>query len=168
MVRALAAKHDEHVGHLLWEVSSRATAIAEARLAGSALSLPSLGVLDVIAETPGIAIAEIARRSPKTQQAISQVVARLEKLGLVERRLVGARTIGLHLTPAGVRAQAEGAQTEVACERELEGILGHDRYERLRKALLDVRSLLHPAAAARPARTASSTSRSRPRRKARR
>jgi DNA-binding MarR family transcriptional regulator len=137
------AHHHENVGHLLWEVSSRVSALAEARLSlTSSLTLPSLGMLDIIADSPGISIAEIARRAPKSQQAVSQVVARLEKIGLVERKLAGARTIGLHLTAAGNRVHAEGAALEVAFEKELELMLGRDRYERLRKTLLEARPLI--------------------------
>lgn len=134
-------KHDEHLGHLLWELSARVNVLAEAALAKTELSRPSHGMLDVIHATPGIAIAEIARVMPKTQQAVSQIVARLESLGLVERKLVG-RAIGLYLTPAGLKARNEGAAAELAFEKQLEAALGHDKYERLRKQLMDARGAL--------------------------
>lgn len=123
--------------------------LTEAAFEGSALSRPSLGMLDVIAASPGIGIAEIARTVPKTQQAVSQVVARLEALGMVERKLVGRRTIGLYLTPAGTRARNEGQAAEVAFEREMAAAFGRARYERLRKVLLEVRPVLVELARAR-------------------
>lgn len=140
--RSHMPKHHEHVGHLLWEMFSRVTALGEYRFSKLDLSRPSLGLLDVIATEPGISIAEIARQQPKTQQAISQVVARLESIGLVERKLVKGRTIGLYLTAAGTRARNEGAAAEVAFEKELEAILGRDKYERLRKVLRETRPAL--------------------------
>lgn len=140
-------EHHEHLGHLLWEVFSRISALGEARFSKLELSRPSLGLLDVIATQPGISIAEIARQQPKTQQAISQVVARLESIGMVERKLVKGRTIGLYLTTLGTKARNEGAAAELAFEKELEALLGKDKYERLRKQLLDVRAPLIEAMA---------------------
>ena len=136
------AKHEDHLGHLLWELSARVAAIGEDQLTAIGLSRSSLGMLDIVATSPGIGIAEIARRVPKTQQAVSQVVARLETLGLLERRLIGPRAIGLFLTAAGTKQRDAGAAAELAAERELEAALGRGRYDRLRAALIDVRPVL--------------------------
>jgi DNA-binding MarR family transcriptional regulator len=141
-------KHDELVGHLLWELSTRMS-LLDVAFEGSPLSRPSVGMLNVIATSPGIGIAEITRHALKTQQAVSQVVARLESLGLVERRLVGKRTIGLYLTPAGTRAHHEGLAAEAAFERTMAAAFGRERYERLRKVLLDARPVLVELAAQR-------------------
>ena len=84
----------------------RVTLLGDAEFAGSGLTLPAVGALDMIATWPGSTVAELSRRSPKTPQAISQVVARLERLGYVERRLGPGRGVGLYITEAGSTARA--------------------------------------------------------------
>ena len=92
--------------HLLWAVSVRTSALGEAALAETPLTLAGLGLLENVNARPGITIAEIARRAPQTQQALSQIAARLDRLGYLERRLAaGGRGVGLHLSPAGARAR---------------------------------------------------------------
>jgi DNA-binding MarR family transcriptional regulator len=130
------------LGHLLWEVSARTSALGEAALTATPLTLPSIGLLDQVATQPGITIAEIARRSPKSQQAISQVAARLEKLGFLERRLANSRGIALHITASGARARAQGNAIERAFETQLEDALGSDRYDRLRHLLEEMRTIV--------------------------
>jgi DNA-binding MarR family transcriptional regulator len=123
------------LGRLLWDVSTRTSALGETALAGTPLSLSALGVLDWIADHPGITIAQITRRSPTTQQAISQVAARLQKLGLIERRLSGGRGVGLYITATGRRVHAQGNQMRRQFEQGLREALGDDRYDGLRRLL---------------------------------
>ena len=130
------------LGHLLWEVSARTSVLGEAALADSPLTLPSVGLLDQVATQPGITIAEIARRMPKTQQAVSQVAARLERLGFIERRVANGRSAALYITDAGARARAEANAIEQASEARLESALGPDRYERLRALLEEAREVV--------------------------
>ena len=95
------------IGHLLWEVETRVSLLGEAGLGDTPLTLPALGLLDMVSLWPGSTVGELSRRTPKTQQAISQIVSRLEKLGYIERRLGGAtelvsgrdRWIGVHKLP---------------------------------------------------------------------
>lgn len=133
------------LGHLLWEVSARTSALGEAALAATPLTFPSLGVLDQITSQPGITIAEIARRLPTSQQATSQVAARLEKLGFIERRVASGRSIGLHVTAAGAAARAAGNAIEATFEAELETTLGAERYAELRRLLDEARAILAAA-----------------------
>jgi DNA-binding MarR family transcriptional regulator len=130
------------LGHLLWETWARAALLGEAGLADTSLTLPSLGVLDAISTWPGITVAEISRRTPKTQQAISQVVARLEKLGYLERRLRPGRGVGLHITPAGKKAHREGNAREETLEQHLRDLLGTNRHNQLRMLLEEACQLL--------------------------
>jgi DNA-binding MarR family transcriptional regulator len=130
------------LGHLLWETWARAALLGEAGLADTSLTLPSLGVLDAISTWPGITVAEISRRTPKTQQAISQVVARLEKLGYVERRLRPGRGVGLHVTRAGEKAHREGNAREEILEQHLLDLLGSERHNQLRMLLEQACQLL--------------------------
>jgi DNA-binding MarR family transcriptional regulator len=131
---------------LLWEVSAYAEMLGEAALADTPLSLPSSGMLQAVLGEPGITVAEMSRRMPKTQQAISQVTARLEKLGLLERRLGSGRGHGLFVTEAG----RELAELGISRERELEDrmatVLGDERYAHLRRLLSESRTLLREEA----------------------
>lgn len=99
------------------------------------LSRPSLGVLRLVGHTPGITASEIARVAFKTQQAASQITARLERHGYIERRLGAGRGVGLHITPAGERAVEQGIRAVRAADRQLASVLGADVHAQLREAL---------------------------------
>ncbi len=103
--------------------------------ADTELTLALAGTLDEIGTTPGATAADIARRGVKTQQAISQLVAKGEALGYVERRVGPGRGVGLYLTPAGEAARADGIAREDQLERALAELLGSDVYEQLADAL---------------------------------
>ncbi len=128
-----------HLRHLLWDVSSRTVLLGEAALAGTPLTLPAVGLLDAIGSQPGVTIAEISRRLPTSQQAVSQLAARLERLGLIERHVAGGRSSALHLTEAGRAARVQGRTIELALEARLEEALGTERYDRLRELLEEAR-----------------------------
>src|SRR5579875_1926886 len=72
---------------LLWEVTTYAILLEEETLADTPLTVASSKLLQSVSCEPGITVAELARRIPKSPQAISRIVARLEKLGFVERRV---------------------------------------------------------------------------------
>jgi DNA-binding MarR family transcriptional regulator len=132
----------DQLNDLLWEVTTYVELMGEAALADTPLTLPSSGLLVSVLEEPGITVAEMSRRIPKTQQAISQVVARLEKLGLIERRLGSGRGVGLFLTETGREMAATGRRREREHEERLRKRLGAERYEQLRTLLLDSRAIL--------------------------
>jgi DNA-binding MarR family transcriptional regulator len=127
---------------LLWEVSAYAEMRGEAALADLGLTLPSNGLLDAIVNEPGVTVAEMSRRIPKTQQAISQVVTRLERGGFVERRVGSGRGVGLYPTEAGRAISAHGVERELGAEAEMRELLGDERYESLRALLLEARPIL--------------------------
>jgi DNA-binding MarR family transcriptional regulator len=137
--------HKDQLNDLLWETTTYVELMGEAALADTPLTLASSGMLAGVLAEPGITVAEMARRMPKTQQAISQVAARVEKLGLLERRLGAGRGVGLFVTDAG-RALAE---TGLAHERELDarlrGLLGDERYDELARLLRESRAILREA-----------------------
>jgi DNA-binding MarR family transcriptional regulator len=130
---------------LLWQVTAYTHLMGEAALAGTPLTVASSSMLIAVLEEPGMTVAEISRRIPKTQQTLSQVVARLEKLGLIERRLGPGRGVGLHVTDAG----REMAQIAVAREQELTArlreLLGHQRSTALTELLRESRAILQEA-----------------------
>lgn len=135
---------DAMLSDLLWEVSSYVELLSEAELADLPITTASSGMLMTVYAEPGVTVAELARRKPKSPQAISQVVARLEKLGLVERRVRRGRGVGLHLTAEG-RTMAEVAfERERAADERLVAILGKKNHDALRQLLLESRGLLRP------------------------
>lgn len=135
---------DMFLAHLLWEVSTRIGLLGDARLSEQGLTFAASGLLDTVAAEPGITVAGIARRSPKSPQAVSQVAARLEKLGHVERRLGSGRGVGLYITPSGEKLRKQGSAAEAAFDDELKALLG-DRAEELRTLLADARARLRDA-----------------------
>jgi DNA-binding MarR family transcriptional regulator len=132
----------QQLNDLLWEVTTYAELIGEAALADTPLTLPSSGLLAYIDNEPGITVAEMSRRIPKTQQAISQVAARLEKLGYLERRLGPGRGVGLHATAAGHEMADQARRREAEIETRMSGLLGRERYDQLRRLLIESRAIL--------------------------
>ena len=130
---------------LLWEVTAYTEMLGEAALADTPLSLPSNGMLETVVREPGVTVAEVARRLPKSQQAISQVVARLERLGYIERRVGSGRGVGLYATEAGRVASREGVARERQLEEQLREMLGAGRFAALRDLLRESRESLRQA-----------------------
>lgn len=136
------AEYDERLASLLWEVSARVSALGEAALQTHSVSRATLGMLNVIHRHPGISAAEIARRLPVTQQSVSQLVTRLVRVGLVDRRVGPGRGFGLHLTAHGAKTRSAGDAADVTYERGLEDIFGTKRYEELRSMLRDANAVV--------------------------
>lgn len=124
-----------HVHHLLWECYARMVPLADELFADGELTLSLAGTLDMVGTWPGCTAAELSRRSPKTQQAISQLVAKLEKLGYVERRVGSGRGVGLYLTATGQAAQADGNRREEQLELRLRELLGDADHAQLGELL---------------------------------
>jgi DNA-binding MarR family transcriptional regulator len=131
--------------NLLWQVAAYTHLMGEETFAGTPLTVASGSMLVAVLEQPGLTVAEFSRRIPKTQQTLSQVVARLEKLGLIERRLGAGRGVGLYLTVAG-REMAEDAVTrEQEVSARLCELLGEDRAAALTELLRESRAILRQA-----------------------
>lgn len=129
----------QHIGHLLWETSARVTLWADPLLSDLQLSLASMGILEGIAAFPGITASELARHAFKTQQAVSQVTGRLERLGYIERRLGAGRGVGLYITRQGEASLADGTAREAEVDARLQAMLGAADAERLRALLKRLR-----------------------------
>jgi DNA-binding MarR family transcriptional regulator len=109
--------------------------LADDVFADGELTLSLADMLDMVDTWPGSTTAQLSRRSPKTQQAISQLVAKLEKLGYVERRVGPGRGVGLYLTAAGEAAQGDGNRREERLEQRLRELFGNDTYAQLGEIL---------------------------------
>ena len=133
----------QRLSHLLWEVGAYTAALGEAALAGATLTPATAGVLDVIAANPGTSIAEMARRLPTSAQGVSQLVAKLERAGYLERRL-GERGHGvaLFVTEAGEATRREADRRKSAFEEELVATLGQRTYDALVRSLIRARPLV--------------------------
>jgi DNA-binding MarR family transcriptional regulator len=139
------------LSHLLWELSARLSTLGESTLTGTSLTMPALGLLQKIVERPGVTIAELARTGPRSAQALSQITARLERLGFIERRLATeGRGVALHLTEAGERARKRGIRIEADFETGLADELGLERYEQLCQLLEESRTIVERLEMGRP------------------
>ena len=75
----------------------------EHELRGLGVTLPQWSVLNFLVGDPGLSAAELARRSFISEQAVSGIVARLERAGLVAREPhpTHGRILKVTATPAG-------------------------------------------------------------------
>jgi DNA-binding MarR family transcriptional regulator len=75
-----------HIGYLLRQASSTLRSAVDATLRTHGLTAAQYGVLSVLARDPGSSGAELARACTTTPQAMTGVLATLEREGLIERR----------------------------------------------------------------------------------
>ncbi len=128
--------------NLLWQVASYTHLMGEDTFADTPLTVASGSMLIAVMEQPGLTVAEFSRRIPKTQQTLSQVVARLEKLGLIERRLGSGRGVGLYLTEAGQQMAEDAAAREQEVNARLRERLGAKRAAALTELLRESHAIL--------------------------
>jgi DNA-binding MarR family transcriptional regulator len=138
---SLMAGQDE-LYNLLWQVAAYTHLLGEETFAGTPLTVASGSMLIAVLEQPGLTVAEFSRRIPKTQQTLSQVVARLEKLGLIERRLGPGRGVGLYLTEAGQQMAEDAAAREQEVNARLRELLGAERAGALTELLRESHAIL--------------------------
>lgn len=116
--------------------------MGEEAFAGTPLTVASGSMLIAILEQPGLTVAEFSRRIPKTQQTLPQVAARLEKLGLIERRLGPGRGVGLYLTEAGRQMAGDAVAREQEVNTMLRELLGAERADALTGLLRQSHAIL--------------------------
>jgi DNA-binding MarR family transcriptional regulator len=100
---------------------SMRTALAAA-LEEHDLSVQQYGTLLLVAEKPGSTVAEVGRKVGTTRQSANELIAGMERAGLVERRANpnDRRTQQVHLTPAGDQRLADAIPAVRKVEAELE------------------------------------------------
>ncbi len=140
MLSAVAGQNELYT--LLWQVASYSHLMGEEAFAGTPLTVSSGSMLIAVLEEPGLTVADFSRRIPKTQQTLAQVVARLEKLGLIERRLRPGRGVGLYLTEAGQQMAEDAVAREQEVNARLHALLGADRAATLTGLLQESRAIL--------------------------
>jgi len=99
--------------------------VVAAALADQGLSVAQYGTLLLLAESPASTIAEVARKVGTARQSANELVAGLERAGLIERRTHpnDRRAQQIHLTPAGQDRLAAATPAVRLVEAQLEADL---------------------------------------------
>jgi DNA-binding MarR family transcriptional regulator len=92
-------------GYLVKRAQSVIHLALEEIVSKQGLGIPHYVVLTLLAETPGLPNAELARKAFVTPQSMNEVLKQLEASGLVERQQSpsNARILNAHLTREGKR-----------------------------------------------------------------
>ncbi len=115
-----------------------------ARLAPLGLSVPDVTTLSVLRGRSGLSNAQLARRALITPQSMLEVLASLERRGLLVRRAdaADARIMRAELTASGRRSLARADSVIAKLEDELLGGVAPAAREQLRGGLLTVMGVL--------------------------
>jgi DNA-binding MarR family transcriptional regulator len=129
---------EEMSGYLVKRAQAAIHICLEEIVSAHGLAIPQYVVLSLLAETPGLANADLARRAFVTPQSMNEVLKQLESTGLVERRRnpANARILNAYLTRTGARKwSAMGGQVLELEARLLSGLTSDER-QTLNRALL--------------------------------
>src|SRR5580698_339125 len=99
---------EEMSGYLIKRAQSALHVCLEEIVTAHGLGIPQFVVLSFLAETPGLANADLARRAFVTPQSMNEVLRQLESSGLVERRQnpTNARILNEYLTSTRARKRS--------------------------------------------------------------
>jgi DNA-binding MarR family transcriptional regulator len=131
---------EEMSGYLIKRAQAAIHVCLEEIVAAHGLGIPQYVVLSFLAETPGLANADLARRAFVTPQSMNEVLKQLESTGLVERRPnpTNARILNAYLTRTGARKRsAVSSQVRELEARLLRGLTSDER-QTLNRALLTI------------------------------
>lgn len=148
-LRSLQAQKRASVAQLLFKCARllNERAIARVNQRGSTSPLrPAHTSLFPHIDFDGVRITELARRLDISKQAVSQSVAELEELGVVELLSdpADARAKLVRFTSKGAEGIAQGLRVLGELERELETQIGKRRMRALHQALLAAELALEP------------------------
>jgi DNA-binding MarR family transcriptional regulator len=141
MIDAMTAV-DDRLGHMVKSLEQELSGAKDAALRPMGLTVPQYSALLVIADTPGISGAELARRCLVTPQTMTTVLGNLTVKGLIERRTVPGqgRAMETTITAAGKRLLGRADKKIVEVEELLSGQLTKADQQSLRKLLEKCRS----------------------------
>jgi DNA-binding MarR family transcriptional regulator len=131
---------EEMSGYLIKRAQAALHVCLEEITSAYGLGIPQFVVLSFLAETPGLANADLARRAFVTPQSMNEVLQQLESTGLVERRRnpTNARILNAYLTRSGARKRkAVNSQVRELEARLLSGLTSDER-QALNRALLTI------------------------------
>ena len=129
---------EEMSGYLIKRAQTAIHVCLEEIVSAHDLGIPEYVVMSFLAETPGLANADLARRAFVTPQSMNEVLKQLESTGLVERRRnpKNARILNAYLTRSGARIRsAVSSQVRDLEARLLRGLTSDER-QTLNRALL--------------------------------
>jgi DNA-binding MarR family transcriptional regulator len=127
-------------GYLIKRAQAALHARLEEIVSAHGLGIASYVVLSLLAETPGLPNADLARRAFVTPQSMNEVLKQLELTGLVERRpnSANARILNAYLTRTGTKKwSAVSSQVRELEARLLSGLTSDER-QTLNRALLTI------------------------------
>ena len=103
MVGKRVTRAEKMSGYLVKRAQSVIHLSLEEIVSKHELGIPHYVVLSLLAESPGLPNAELARKAFVTPQSMNEVLKQLEASGLVERQRSpsNARILNAHLTAAG-------------------------------------------------------------------
>jgi DNA-binding MarR family transcriptional regulator len=141
MIDAMTAV-DDRLGHMVKSLEQELSGAKDAALRPMGLTVPQYQALLVIADTPGISGAELARRCLVTPQTMTTVLGNLTVKGLIERRTVPGqgRAMETTITAAGKRLLGRADKKILEVEELLNGQLSKADQQSLRKLLEKCRS----------------------------
>jgi DNA-binding MarR family transcriptional regulator len=141
MIDAMTAV-DDRLGHMVKSLEQELSGAKDAALRPMGLTVPQYSALLVIADTPGISGAELARRCLVTPQTMTTVLGNLTVKGLIERRTVPGqgRAMETTITAAGKRLLNRADKKILEVEELLNGQLSKADQQSLRKLLEKCRS----------------------------
>ena len=131
---------EEMSGYLIKRAQAALHVCLEEIVSAHGLGIAQFVVLSFLAETPGLANADLARRAFVTPQSMNEVLKRLESTGLVERRQnpANARILNAYLTRTGAgKWSAASSQVQELEARLLSGLTSDER-QTLNRALLTI------------------------------
>jgi DNA-binding MarR family transcriptional regulator len=104
----------EPVGYLLTRVHKGLRSLLDETLGSKGFTMPQVAVLVALWQTPGVPVAQLARRAFVTPQTMGEVLAGMEAKGLIVRR--AHKTDG-RILPAELTAQGSAALK--TCQKQL-------------------------------------------------
>src|ERR1700722_6661125 len=125
-------------GYLIKRAQAAIHVCLEEIVSAHGLAIPQYVVLSLLAETPGLANADLARRAFVTPQSMNEVLKQLESTNLVERRRnpANGRILNAYLTRTGARKRSGvSGQVRELETRLLSGLTSDDR-QTLNRSLL--------------------------------
>ncbi len=133
---------DDRLGHVVKSLEQQLSGAKDAVLRPMGLTVPQYSALLVIAETPGISGAELARQCLVTPQTMTTVLGNLTVKGLIERRTVPGqgRAMETTITRSGKTLLARADKKVEEVEGLLSGQLSKADQATLRKLLEKCRS----------------------------
>jgi DNA-binding MarR family transcriptional regulator len=140
MIDAMTAV-DDRLGHMVKSLEQELSGAKDAALRPMGLTVPQYSALLVIADTPGISGAELARRCLVTPQTMTTVLGNLTVKGLIERRTVPGqgRAMETTVTATGKRLLGRADKKIVEVEELLNSQLTKADQQTLGKLLAKCR-----------------------------